>query len=37
VNTNQYFQNMTVDLKNAEINLHRYDLRIKISPADPGK
>jgi len=36
-NVNQYFQSMTVDLKNGEINLHRYDARLKISPADPVK
>ena len=34
-NNGQYFQHMTVDLKSSEINLHRYDLRIRITPADP--
>jgi hypothetical protein len=31
----QYFQNMSVDLKNGEISLQRFDTRIKISPAEP--
>ena len=36
-NNGQYFQHMTVDLKNGEINLHRYDVKVKISPADSPK
>ena len=38
-NNGNYFQHMTVDLKSSEINLHRYDLRIRVTPADlqPGK
>ena len=36
-NNGQYFQTLNVDLKNGEINLHRYDTRLKISPADPAK
>ena len=29
-----FFQSLTVDLKNGEINLHRYDVKVKISPAE---
>lgn len=29
-----FFQSLTVDLKNGEINLHRFDVKVKISPAE---
>jgi outer membrane protein assembly factor BamB len=33
-NNGNYFQSMTVDWKNGEVNLNRYDVRLKISPAE---
>lgn len=37
MNQGQYFQSLTVDLKNGEINLQTYNVRLKISPADTPK
>jgi hypothetical protein len=37
MNQGQYFQSLNVDLKNGEINLQTYNLRLKISPADTPK
>jgi hypothetical protein len=31
-NTGNFFQGMTVDLKNGTIDLHRFDTRVHISP-----
>ncbi|MDB5312310.1 MAG: bamB 1 [Gemmataceae bacterium] len=37
-NTGNFFQNMTVDLKNGTIDLHRYDTRVHIGPDErPGE
>jgi hypothetical protein len=33
-NNGNFFQNLTIDLKNGTVDLHRYDMRIHISAED---
>jgi hypothetical protein len=36
-NNGNYFHHLTVDVKNGEIDLHRFDTRVRIMPAEPTK